>query len=675
MKRVLSIISILLLSFLTFWTGVSAETYKRGIVTVASTIKKQASNGANLLNDKGYSMILYSPEAVEIVGEEGDYYLIKYIYSGFIYNGYIPKKNVTAKEYTIDEEYVQELINKGFPNDYARKLAIMHAIHPNWVFTPSFTGRTNGGMDFYTAVRGEASVVDRNLTDYANTSLYSTAPGAYENGVWKTFSGGSWYAVSEQTIAFFLDPRNFMNESNFFMFENQAYNPNVSYKTMVNIALAGSFMANTNPFECFPGANSCTVGFHYYTDALIDAGADKGVNPVNLASRVLKEQGTTGSLLSIGKGYNGQYVGYYNFFNINANGATQADVVLNGLSYAKSRGWNNQRISIIDGAALIGNNYVARGQSTVYYQKFNTITPDIYGHYYGNQYMQNIYAPYSEGYNTYVSYFRSFDNLEEWDNATFDFLIPVYQNMPAYTTLDVTQNSDATLKSLSIPECKFNLAFQSDAYEYECYTPKDTKELNITAEATNGLAKVEYPAKVTLTQDDEVVTIKVTAVNGSTAIYKVNVHRIETDGFTPTEILNGIGLKVTDDLVYNIAAKSDVSNIIKSITNNYHFADVEVTEENGTPIKDGKVKTGQKITITNTGIKKTFTITIMGDATGDGEADILDLLVIQKHIVEVQKLEGAKYKAANLDRNGVVDILDLLLMQKHIVGQYTITQE
>ena len=42
-------------------------------------------------------MTLYSPEAVEILAEEGNYYLIKYIYSGFIYTGYVPKKNVIAK--------------------------------------------------------------------------------------------------------------------------------------------------------------------------------------------------------------------------------------------------------------------------------------------------------------------------------------------------------------------------------------------------------------------------------------------------------------------------------------------------------------------------------------------------------------------------------------------------
>ncbi len=675
LKKLLYSILFGVVSFLLLTNAVDAQTYRRGLVKSAAYIYKNSIGGvANYLpSDLGRTpMTLYAPDTVQVLGEEGNYYLVKFIYSGFIYNGYVAKDTLTVIDYTVDENFKQELVNKGFPQDYAEKLAALHAIHPNWVFTPSFTGGVQGGMDFYTAVRGEASVIDRNLTDSANTTLRSTAPGSYANGVWKTFSGGSWYAASEQTIAYYLDPRNFMNETNFFMFENQGYNGNVNYRTMVEKALSGSFM--DRPFQCLAGANACGEGTHYYVDTFLEAGVKNGVNPVHLASRVLKEQGSTGSFLSLGVGYNKQYVGYFNFFNINANaapGLSQGDVVLNGLKYAESRGWNNQHISIVEGAALIGNNYVGRGQSTAYYQKFNTIAPT----YYGNQYMQNIHAPYSEGYSTYTSYYRSFASLAEWDNATYEFLIPVYQNMPTATSLDANYNNDSTLKSLNIPECKFNLSFQSDAYEYECFTKKETQVLNVSAEATNGLAKVEYPSKVNLTGDETTITVKVIAVNGSTSLYTIRVHRIETDGYSPQEILNGIGIKVTDEYAYNIAAGSDVSNIITGIVNQYHFAEVSVTEANGTVITEGKVKTGQKITITNSGLTRTFTVVIYGDSSGDGAINIADLLVIQKHIVGAKALANEYMKAADLHRDNTVDIRDLLLMQKHVVGQYTISQE
>lgn len=674
MKKIVVNVLFFALSFFCLVGLVEAETYKRGIVTVASTVKKYANNSTNLLSDKNLPMYLYSPEAVEILAEEGNYYLIKFIYSGFIYTGYVPKGNVIAKEYTIDPNYIQEMINKGFPQDYARKLAIMHAIHPNWVFTPSFTGRVAGGMDFYTAVRAEASVIDRNLISSSNTSLRSTAPGSYANGVWKTFSGGAWYAASEQTIAFYLDPRNFINESNFFMFENQAYNSQVQYKSMIDKALAGTFMAKspTNPFNCAEGAYGCTPGQHTYSDTFIDAGSKNGVNPINLASRVKVEQGTNGSALSLGGGWDNQYVGYYNFFNIAANGTTTADVVLNGLKYAFDRKWNNQYISIVEGAGLIGGSYVGIGQSTVYYQKFNTIN-QVYSH----QYMQNVQAPYTEGYDTYVSYYRTFSSLEEWDNATYEFLIPVYQNMPVETSLDINYNADASLKSLSITNCNMNPEFDSGIKSYDCYTKKTVNEVEINAVTTNVSAKAEYPAKLSLTSDEASVQIKITSGSGKIDIYEVRIHRIETDGYKPNEILNGIGIKVGGTFASNFGgANSVVSAIKQSIKGNYHFANVQIVNANGNAKNDtDKIKTGDIITIENSGISASYKAVVYGDVSGDGEVDIRDLLLVQQHIVGARVLENEYLKSADLNKDGTVDIRDLLLSQKNIVGEYQISQE
>lgn len=678
LKKSFLAILILIISFALCISSVEAQTYRRGMVKQAVTIKKDSNGSANLPNDRGYAMTLYAPEAVEILAEEGNYYLIKFIYSGFIYSGYVLKSCVNSYEYTIDENYKTELINKGFPKDYAEKLAILHAIHPNWVFTPSFTGKVAGGMDFNTAVKGEASVIDRNLIQSSNTSLRSTAPGSYANGVWKEFSGGGWYAASEQTIAYYLDPRNFMNESNFFMFENQGYNAQVNYKPMIEKALSGTFMmsAERNPFMCAEGANRCTIGMHYYPETFIDAGAKNGVNPINLASRVKLEQGNGSSPLALGNGVgpqdNKQYVGYYNFFNINANGATSNDVITNGLKYAYSRGWNNQYVSIVEGASLIGGSYVGVGQSTVYYQKFNTINL-IYSH----QYMQNIMAPYTEGYDTYVSYYKTFANIQEWDNATYEFLIPVYQNMPTMTSLDVNFNSDATLKTLSVSDCNMNPTFESGIKTYDCYTKKDTKEVTVLAASTNVNAKVEYQEKVALNSDETSLQIKVTAGNGNVEIYEIKIHRIEMDGYTPQEILNGIGIKVTGEFANNfVNTNATVSGIITAITGSYHFAEVKITDANGT-VKQSEdhMKTGDIITVTNSGVTTSYKAVVYGDISGDGLIDIRDLLFTQQHIVKARTLANEYLRASDLNKDGLVDIRDLLLLKKYIEGQYQISQE
>lgn len=669
MKHKIKILLILIISIFIFKQDIFATTYKRGIITSSYTIRTSpSSNAPYLKNDTNKNISLGSPEPVEILSESGTFYQIKFCHGGFFYTGWIPKSKVTAKTYTTDDAYEQNLISQGFPADYAKKLAILHAIHPNWSFTPSFTGNQAGGLDFNTAVNGESDPVKKNLTNSTNTTLRSTEDGAYKNGVWTEFEAG-WYAASKQTIAFFLDPRNFLDEAEIFMFENFGYNPNTQKKENVNKILNGTFMQN--PFECGEHATTCNPGTHYYVDSFMESGIDHKISPVHLAARVKQEQGTNGSTLSLGKGYNGQYIGYYNFFNIGATGTTTSEVILNGLAYAKNKNWNNQHASIYGGAYFLSKNYISRGQSTKYYQKFNTIAPS----YYGNQYMQNVKAPFSEAYTVYTSYYKFYNSLDAWDKAEHEFLIPIYKNMPAYTSLDVSGNGDATLRSLEIQGCNLNPSFQSSAYYYDCYASKQTTEINISAATTNGGAKLENPGKVILNSDEQTTNIKVTAVNGTSATYTINIKRIDTDGVSPSDILNGIGLKVNENFVYNINVGSDISSITNDIKNKYHYATVKVKDSNGKEISDGTVKTGLTITINNAGTEKSFKTVIYGDPAGDGTIDILDLLIVQKHLVKAKTLSGEYFTAADVNHDGKVDILDLLLIQKYLLNQYTITQE
>ncbi len=678
MKKLFSIGIIITLLTCFISTVDAAEIYKRGIATKKSVVLTDASSGsANLLSDIHEPINLSPPEAFEIVGEKNDYYQVKFLMDGFLYVGYIPKANVAATEYIIDEAYRQDLINRGFPADYAKKLAILHVIHPNWTFTPSYTGGQTGGMDFNTAVAGEARYINTNAIQSKNTTLFSTRDGAYENGVWKDVAGKNWKAASEQTIAFYMDPRNFLDESHIFMFENAAYNPNAKNREAVEKILQGTFMAGT--FNCFDGANNCVVGPHSYTDTFLETGAARQVSPAHLATRVKIEQGAYGAPLSLGVGWKNLlgadgkplYVGLYNFFNIGASGATDTEIIENGFKRAQRENWNNQYISIYAGSSLISNNYIGRGQSTRYYQKFNTITPT----YFINQYMQNVQAPYKEAYMTYSSNYSSYNTISEWDQAAYDFLIPIYQNMGAMTSLDVSYNNDATLSNLSISACKLSPEFMSNAYTYDCYAVKETTELDVTATATNANAKVEYPAKVALTSDEQTFEIKVTAVNGTPAVYTINVKRVEMDKDTPEEMLNKVGYKVDGIFMSNVEYGSDVSNIIKSITNSYHFTSVKITEADGTEITSGLVKTGQKVTISNVANNKTFDVVIYGDANGNGSIDILDLLSIQKHLLKSLLLNETQQRGADANKDNKVDILDLLAIKKHLLNDVAITQE
>jgi len=65
----------------------------------------------------------------------------------------------------------------------------------------------------------------------------------------------------------------------------------------------------------------------------------------------------------------------------------------------------------------------------------------------------------------------------------------------------------------------------------------------------------------------------------------------------------------------------------------------------------------------------------MAMPTGDGKINSVDLLVLQRHILEIENLDGIFKKACNIAKNGKKPTsVDLLLIQRHILGLQTIEQ-
>ena len=97
---------------------------------------------------------------------------------------------------------------------------------------------------------------------------------------------------------------------------------------------------------------------------------------------------------------------------------------------------------------------------------------------------------------------------------------------------------------------------------------------------------------------------------------------------------------------------------------------VSVVNANG-KVNTGIVKTGD-IVKTKT---KEYPIIIYGDVSGDGVISTLDLLYLQRHLLEVKKLTSVYLEAANTNRqNDGITTLDLLYMQRHLLDIKQITQ-
>ena len=79
-----------------------------------------------------------------------------------------------------------------------------------------------------------------------------------------------------------MDPRNFLNEADIFMFETLEYNPAIHTEAAVESALSGSFLA---------ASAGTPDGADTYAAILYNEGKKYNINPVYLANRIIMEQG------------------------------------------------------------------------------------------------------------------------------------------------------------------------------------------------------------------------------------------------------------------------------------------------------------------------------------------------------------------------------------------------
>lgn len=338
---------------------------------------------------------------VTILGEENGWYRIVYG-SG---EGYVSKDYI-GNVHTTDEQYHNQLVAMGFPESYAVPLASLHEQYPNWQFEPVITGLN------WEEVIKEESKLGRNLVQKSgNDAQKSTAQGAYDwkTNSWYGFDGAAWVCASESMISYAMDPRNFLNADNIFQFESLEYR---SYQTKAGTSqmLKETFMAGD--YKDTDGVN------RNYAQTFVDAGSSLKVSPYHLAARCRQEQGTKGTSGSVSGTYPG-YKNYFNYFNVKAYAANGKTAVENGLIHAKAQGWNTRYRSIMGGSTVVADNYVGKGQNTIYFEKFNVVNKsNLYGH----QYMTNVQAAISEGSNSKKAY----SDLTQG----FVFKIPVYNNMP-----------------------------------------------------------------------------------------------------------------------------------------------------------------------------------------------------------------------------------------------------
>lgn len=501
--------------------------------------------------------------------------------------------------------------SNNLPSDFEQKypgyIALVQAIvasHPNWTFKLYETGLT-----WEATINSEY----QNHTD----SIKNVVPSNYSNEWICSICGreeqdtGRWYCASRQAIEHVMDPRNSLNDANLFQYLQLSNDKSITKDQVAQMASKISYLNNQSIIDAiYEVAND----------------PDYNINPFYIIGKILQEQGSGASALCSGQGYKGQYVGYYNLFNVGASGKGEEAVILNGLAYAKSQGWDTPKKSIMGGIGLV-KRYIKRGQDTLYYQKFNV----TYKPYYVNQYAQNLFDAQSIG-SILKGYYKDAGLLD----SSFTFVIPLYTNMPS-----------APCKSPSISSSETGeLAYINANGGLKLKDEPNGSSIAIISEGTQVLITERATSKIGGYYWDKVSTPRGTGY----------MAREASDGSKTYLVV--IGSNKNDNIT-----EPDENNIITSEpgttanTIKKKYSDAVIVDKNGNEITgDTLVGTGAKVKID--GVEK-YTIVKLGDCDGDGKINSMDMYNIIQHMLNKITIQNEFFKAIDTNHDKKIDSMDM----------------
>lgn len=544
--------------------------------------------------------------------------------TGYASSQYI-KLNVS---YESDEDFEKYLTQQDFPEDYKVKLRQIHAEHPNWVFKADHLTVT--WADAYAA---ETEALKNAITE--PDSWKSMEYGAYDwkTGTYVSVDSGGWVTAAPAVVAYYMDPRNFLDSTYLFQFEDLQYS--------ADHTVAGVKAILPSRFDA-------------YAEDLLTAAKNAKVSAYFLATRMAQE----GSQID---GTFAGYEGYYNFFNYGAYAHSGRGAVTNGAIYAKNQGWDTPYKCLLSSAQKIGNAYINKGQNTLYYQKFD-VTDGGNG-FYNHQYMSNVQAPYSE------SAIRAAKATTAELDSALTFLIPVYQEMPTQQTElpKKTGDNNNFLDSITVEGCKLTPSFDRYTDEYSGMVDGDVLTIKVTATANNSKATVKGTGTIKLSPGENIIPVTVTATSGQSRVYTLSITRDAPLPEGEQPVITGTAYTVTDDVITSVQPGTAIQTFVEALK--IEKGTGKLVDAEGKEKTDGTVATGDILKLmSGESVYSEYPVVIYGDVNGDGKINSQDLRRAQRHILGVSKIDGYPLIAADANRDGTVDSRDLRRTQRYILG-------
>ena len=138
---------------------------------------------------------------------------------------------------TCSESFEREIAN--FPESYKPYLRLLHNKFPNWKFEAVQTT-----ADWDSTMKVETELGNSAIPGWVPDTWKSHEEGAYDprTGKYHEVDSGGWVNAAYDVVAYYLDPRNMLFDSQVFQFLDLGYDPKIQTEEAVSSIIGNTFM-------------------------------------------------------------------------------------------------------------------------------------------------------------------------------------------------------------------------------------------------------------------------------------------------------------------------------------------------------------------------------------------------------------------------------------------------
>lgn len=203
------------------------------------------------------------------------------------------------------------------------------------------------------------------------------------------------------------------------------------------------------------------------------------------------------------------------------------------------------------------------------------------------------------------------------------------------------KSNDANLKSLSVDGYTLSSPFNSNILSYEVTVPNDVTEVNISGSKSDNNATITGLGKITLTGDETITYVKVTAEDGTAKTYTIKIKKdiknekssdatlksLDVSGYT---LSPGFNKNVT---TYSMKVANNITALKVSALPNNDKATIQITGNSGW--KEGVNAITIKVTAED-GTTNTYTVNVTRESSKKEEVKssnnyLSDLIISSSH--------------------------------------------